>query len=77
MEFDIDRWIGRSEKPNVRSRARLSNRSCQRDGQLYEIELPQLMGDLSGMADALVGALDRDSTLRHEYLKKRWRGFIS
>ena len=76
MEFDIDRWIGRSEKPNVRSRARLSNRNCQRDSRLYEIKLPQLMGEPNEMADTIVGVLDRDSTLRREYLTKRWRGII-
>ena len=62
MEFDIDRWIGRSEKPNFRSRARLSSRNCQRDSRFYEIKLPQLKGEPNGMADTIVGALDRDST---------------
>ena len=77
MEFDIDRWIGRSEKPNVRSRARLRTRNRQCDNRLYEIERPQLMGEFNGTADTIVGALHRDSTLRREYLTKRWRGFIS
>jgi len=76
MEFDIDRGIGRSEKPNARSRARLSNRNCQRDSRLYDIERPQLMGEFGGATDAIVGALDRDSTLRREYLTKRWRGIV-
>jgi hypothetical protein len=76
MEFDIDRWIGRSEKPNVRSRARLSNRNCQRDSRPYEIKLPQLKGEPNVMADTIVGALDRDSMLRHKCLTKRWQGII-
>jgi hypothetical protein len=77
MEFDVDRWLGRSEKPNVRSRARLSSRNRQRDSRLHEIERPQQIGEFNGAADTIVGALDRDSKLRHEFLLKRWQGLVA
>ena len=74
MDFDTDRWIGRSEKPDIRFLAFLGSRTCQPDGRVDEVKLLQLMREPNKVAGAIVAALDRDSALRHEYLMKRWRG---
>jgi hypothetical protein len=74
MDFDIDRWIGRSEKPDIRFLPFSAGRSSQRDSKVYDIKLRQPMREPNNLSGKIVAALDRDSRLRHEYLMKRWRG---
>lgn len=77
MDFDTDRWIGRSAKPDIRFLVFLGRRTCQPDSRGYEIKLLQPMREPNKLAGAIVAALDRDSALRHEYLMKRWRGMTA
>lgn len=74
MDFDTDRWIGRSEKPDIRFLASLGRRTCRHDDRGYEIKPHQPVREPNKLAGAIVAALDRDSALRHQYLIKRWRG---
>jgi hypothetical protein len=74
MDFDIDRWIGRSEKPNVCSLPFSRGRTSQRDSKVYDTKLQQPIREPDNLYGTIVAVLDRDSRLRHEYLIKRWRG---
>jgi hypothetical protein len=74
MDFDTDRWIGRSEKPDSRFPACLGRSACRHDDGVDEIEPQQPVPERKKLAGTIVAALDRDSSLRHKYLMKRWRG---
>ncbi len=74
MDFDIGRWMGRSQKPDGNN-ARVS--PTENDGRGYSgalVNVPQAPSRKPCELKAtIVAVLDRDSKLRHDYLLKCWQ----
>ena len=65
MDFDIDRSIRRGQLPTGASYRR------------QPFDAPEFQSRNSGVLNAIIlAALDRDSDVRREYLRKRWQGVV-